>query len=112
MIAVTASPVRVDTTSLSNVSQRQAGERLTLDMTDRLHPFDQTGVDQQPVEAPRLGAAGTGVEGAVATFENPFLLGIGGIEREAGSLLHDEGQIRRLERVERGRDVLRPVVDG
>ena len=65
------------------------------------HSLDQPGVDQQPVEAPRLRAAGAGVKKALAALENSLLLGERGIERQAGRLLHDERQIRSLDRVER-----------
>src|SRR4051812_3779993 len=37
--------------------------------------FDQAGIDQQPVEAPRLRAAGAGVKKALAALENSLLLG-------------------------------------
>src|SRR5262249_61130324 len=35
-----------------------------------LKPLDQAGVDQQPVEAPSLRAAGAGVKQALAALEN------------------------------------------
>src|SRR5690242_19972016 len=38
-------------------------------------PLDQAGVDEQPVEAARFGAAGAGVEQAFTAFEDAFLLG-------------------------------------
>src|SRR5262245_17039363 len=75
-------------------------------------PLDEAGVDQQPVEAPRLRAAGTGVEQPLAALENALLLGEGGIERQASRLLDDERKIRPLDRVERGGEVDGPEVDG
>src|SRR4029077_9314115 len=68
-------------------------------------PLDQAGVDQQAVEAPRLRAAGTGVEQPLAALENALLLGEGGIERQAGRLLHHERKIGPLDRIERGGEV-------
>src|SRR5262245_11447947 len=75
-------------------------------------PLDQAGVDQQPVEAPRLRAAGTGEEQPLAALEDACLLREGGIERQAGRLLHHERKIGPLERVERGGEVDGPEVDG
>jgi hypothetical protein len=40
----------------------------------RLEALDQAGVDQQPIEAARLRAAGASVELAVAALENLLLL--------------------------------------
>src|SRR6266705_3202949 len=66
----------------------------------RLKSFDQAGVDQQPIEAPRLSAAGAGVKKPLAALENFLLLGERGIERQAGRLLHDERKIGSLDLVE------------
>ena len=65
--------------------------------------LDQAGVDQQPVEAARLGAAGAAIEQAAAALEDALLLGKGRVERQARRLQHDERQIGRVERVERRR---------
>ena len=40
-----------------------------------LKSLDQTGVDQQPVEAPRLSTVGAAIEQPAAAFENLLLLG-------------------------------------
>ena len=47
--------------------------------------FDQAGIDQQPVEAARLGATGAAVEQALAALENLLLLGKGRIEAQAAA---------------------------
>src|SRR5262245_36373545 len=59
-----------------------------------LQPLDQAGVDQEPIEAPRLGAVGAGVEQSLAALEDLLLLREGGIERQAGRFLDDQRQIR------------------
>jgi hypothetical protein len=43
----------------------------------RLAALNQSGVDEQPVESPRLGAAGAGVEQAIAALKDLLLLGEG-----------------------------------
>src|SRR5262245_24895744 len=72
------------------------------DVAVSLEPLDQAGVDQQPIEAARLGAAGAGVEQPLAALKDSLLLGERRIERQAGGLLHDERKIGTLDRVERG----------
>jgi hypothetical protein len=47
----------------------------------RLQPFDQAGIDQEPIEAARLGAAVAPVEQSLAALEDLFLLRERGIER-------------------------------
>src|SRR5712692_2927705 len=84
--------------------RRKAREKLPIVMTDtlpfsRLEMLDQAGVDQEPVEAPRLLAAGAGVEQALAAFEDFLLLGERGVERQTGALLDDQREIGRLDRV-------------
>src|SRR6185369_10706360 len=64
-------------------------------------PFDQAGIDQQPIKTPRFRPACTGVEQPLATFENLLLLGKRWIERQPGRLLDDQRKIGSLERVER-----------
>src|SRR5882724_4645305 len=83
-------------------SPREAGRG---SHTRQSKPFDQAGVDEQPIEATRLGAAGAGVEQPLAALQNSFLLGEGGIERQAGCLLHNERKIGALNRVERGGEI-------
>src|SRR5262249_9574815 len=73
--------------------------------------LDEAGVDQQPIEAPRLSAAGAGVKQPLAALENFLLLGERGIERQAGRLLHDERKIGSLDRVERGGQIDRFEID-
>jgi len=54
----------------------QSGERVSESAAPALSkPLDQAGVDEQPVEAACLGAAGAGVEQSLAAFQDPFLLG-------------------------------------
>src|SRR5262249_57332710 len=55
--------------------------------------FDQSGVDQQSVESPRLGAAGATVEQAPAPLENLLLLGEGRIERQPRRLEDDQPKV-------------------
>jgi hypothetical protein len=43
--------------------------------TAQLEPPDQAGIDQDSIEASRLGPAGAGVEKSLAAFENFLLLG-------------------------------------
>src|SRR6266511_4750770 len=76
-----------------------------------LQPLDQAGVDQQPIEAPRLRSAATGIEQSLAALENPLLLGKRGIERQAGGLLHDQRKIGSVDGLERGRRIDRFEVD-
>ena len=51
------------------------------------------------------------IEQAAAALHDRLLLGEGGIERQPGCLLHDDGQIGGIERVTRGRYVGRFEVD-
>src|SRR5580704_5445457 len=73
--------------------------------------LDRTGVDQQPVEAPRLGSAGACIEQPVATLKNPFLLDERRIKRQSSRILRDQWQVGPLDRVERGGDIDRFEVD-
>ena len=75
------------------------------------HSLDQPGVDQQPVEAAGLGAAGALEKQSVAALQNFLLFGERRIERQAGRLLHDQRKIGRLQPVERRRQILRREVD-
>src|SRR5712692_1955027 len=74
-------------------------------------PLDQAGVDQQPIEASRLRAAGAAVEQSLAALQNFFLLGERRVERQPGRLLHDQREIGPLDGVERGAEVDRFEVD-
>src|SRR3979409_568060 len=64
-------------------------------------PFDQTSIDQEPIEATRFRPARAGVEQSLAAIENEFLLGKRRIKRQPGCLLNDKWQIGSLDRVER-----------
>ena len=70
-----------------------------------LKSVDHSGVDQQAIEPARLGAVGAAVEQAVAAPEYLFLLEEGCVERKARRLLHDQRQVRRIERIQRGAEV-------
>ena len=63
--------------------------------------FDQTGLDQQPIEPPRLGTAGAPVEQAVTTLQDILLFGKGRIKRYTRRLLHQQRQVGCIERVKR-----------
>ncbi len=74
--------------------------------------LDQPGIDQEPVEAARFGAPGAAVERAVATIEDPLLLGERAVERQARGFQHDQRKIGGIEPVQ-GRSEDRPAeVDG
>src|SRR5262245_12062537 len=62
--------------------------------------FDQARVDQQPIKPSRLRAAGASVKQTVAAFQNILLLGKRRIERHTRSLLHQQRQIGRVERLQ------------
>jgi hypothetical protein len=75
-----------------------------------LQSFDQPGVDQQPVEAARLGAAGAAIEQALAALEDLLLLGEGCIERQPGGLRSPV--VGCVERIARRRQIDRREADG
>jgi hypothetical protein len=54
-----------------------------------LQSSNQTGLDQQPIEPPRLSAARTAVEQTVAAFQDLLLLGKGRTKRHSCRLLYD-----------------------
>src|SRR5215510_835796 len=76
-----------------------------------LEIFDQPGIDQKPVEPARLCAARAAEEGALAAFEDRFLLCEGSVERKPRGFLHNERQVGRFEPLEGGRDIDRIKVD-
>src|SRR5262245_6360784 len=47
---------------------------------ERSQSLDEASVDQQPIEAARLGTVGAAVEQPAATLENPFLFREGRVE--------------------------------
>src|SRR6185295_1085280 len=77
-----------------------------------LKTLDQSRVDQQAVEAARLGAGTACIEDAAAAGKNLLLLGKRNVERHAHRLEDREWQIGRVERIERGGEIGRRVVDG
>src|SRR5262245_64246546 len=64
--------------------------------------LDQSGIDQQPIEASGLRAAGAEIEQAPTTAEDLLLLDEGGIERHSRGFQDRKRKIRRVERLERG----------
>src|SRR5215831_1424456 len=64
--------------------------------------LNQACVDQQPVEPPRLRAAGAEIEQAAAALEDLLLLHEAPIERHSRPFQHHQGEIGRVERIERG----------
>src|SRR5262245_46218331 len=76
----------------------------------RSKSLDQAGIDQQPVEASRLGAVRAQVEQALAAAEDLFLLRKARVERDPCPFQYDQRQIGRVEGVERGGLVGWPVV--
>ena len=67
------------------------------------------GIDQQTVETPGLRAIGAEIEHAVAALQDPLLLPERWIERHPCPFQHHQRQIGRVERIERGGKVRRPV---
>src|SRR5262245_15928824 len=61
--------------------------------------FDQAGLDQESVEAARLGAAGAAVEQPPAALQDRLLLDKRGVERHAGRFENDERQVGRVEHI-------------
>src|SRR5262245_63617105 len=76
----------------------------------RSESLDQAGVDEQPVEAASLRAAAAKVEHAAAAAEDLLLLGERRVERDPRRLQHHQRKVRRIERIERGRQVDRAEV--
>src|SRR5436190_7985187 len=68
-----------------------------------LQSADETGVDQQPVEAAGFRAVLAGIEHALAAQHDPLLLLKRGIERNAGGLLDHDRDISCIESFERRR---------
>src|SRR6516162_734019 len=67
--------------------------------------LNQACVDQQPVEASRLRAAGAEIEQSAAALEDLLLLREAPIERHSRPFQHHQRKIRRVERIERGREI-------
>src|SRR5712691_3208162 len=80
--------------------------------SEPLESFDEAGIDQQPVEAPRRGAVVAAIELARALPENTFLFREGGIERKSRGLQRYERQIGRIEAITRGRQIGRAKIHG
>ena len=74
-------------------------------------PLDHAGVDQQPVEPPRLGAVSAEIEQPVAALEDPLLFGERSIERYTGSLQENKRQERGIEAADRRRQIGRTEVE-
>src|SRR5262245_28595649 len=77
-----------------------------------LKMLDQAGVNQEPVEAPRLLAPGAGEELAVAAYQDALLLGKGRIERQARGLQNEERKIWTFKRIQRRGEIERFEIDG
>src|SRR5262249_57645907 len=79
-----------------------AGWRLTAGgAASALESLDQARVDQEPVEAARLGAVLAGEEQTVAALHDLLLFLEGGIEGQAGALLHHHRQVGSLDALQR-----------
>src|SRR5438105_3200082 len=85
--------------------------QLELARASRSEPLDQPGVNQKPVEAPRLRALVAAVEHALAAEHDAFLLGKGRVERYAGGVLDRDRKIGSVQSLQRRRHVLWTKVD-
>src|SRR5262245_35501437 len=72
--------------------------------------LDQPRIDQQPIEPARLGSAGAAVEQSVTASQNTLLFGERRIKWHTRRFLHEQGQIRCIEGLERRRQIDRPIV--
>ena len=72
---------------------------------DDLQSLDQSGIDQQSIETPRLRPAGTTIEQPAAALKDILLFQEGRIERQPGRFQHNEREIGRIERIERRGDI-------
>ena len=75
-------------------------------------PFDQSRIDQQTVETARLRTPGASIEQPVTAFQDIFLFGKGRIKRHTCRLLHQQRQVRCIERLECRRQIDRPEIYG
>ena len=71
----------------------------------RSKTLDQAGIDQQPIETPRFSAAGAEIEQTSAAIEDSLLLHEGRIERHTRAFQYHQGQVGRIERIERRRKI-------
>src|SRR6266852_6447689 len=76
-----------------------------------LEVFYETGVDQQPVEAPRFRTVLAGIEHALAAQHDALLLLERRIERDARGFLDHQWQISPVDGVHHGRTLDRLEVD-
>src|SRR5689334_15080229 len=67
-----------------------------------LETLDQPRFDKEPVEPARFLAGGATIERAVTALEDLLLLGKGWIEWDTRGFLHEQRQIGRVERIQRG----------
>src|SRR5262249_47043291 len=91
----------------SRDTRRESMRFFALSVTVRLKPFDQAGIDQEPIEASRFGTARAGVEKSLAAFENFLLLGERGIERKTCGLQYNQWKIGTFDHVERRGQIVR-----
>src|SRR4051812_23087768 len=77
-----------------------------------LEVLHKSRLDQQAVEAPRLGAVLAGIEQALAAEHDILLLLKGGIKGNAGRLLHHQRQIGRIDRIHDRGTLHRLEIDG
>src|SRR5476649_1371615 len=107
--AMTANAMRFDANILARRADRDIQPSPATLMG--LQPLDQPGFDQQPVETPRLRAAGAAIKQPMAALQDLLLFGEGRLKRQSGGLLDDQRQVWRLQRVERRRNVDRFEID-
>src|SRR5262245_23481341 len=105
-----ASPMRSPLVPLANLTGLGAVAR-QMRVPVGLQALDQAGIDQQSIEAARLGAVIAAIKDAAAAPHDLLLLREGGIERNPGGLDCDQRQIRSIDRLERERGVDRREID-